>query len=33
VKKWKVVGRQLELVDDTGAVVAVLKASGLKDTR
>lgn len=33
VKKWKVVGRQLELVDDTGAVVAVLEADGLKDTR
>jgi hypothetical protein len=33
VKKWKVAGRQLELMDDSGAVVAVMKAADLKDTQ
>jgi heat shock protein HslJ len=33
VKKWKVVGRQLELMDDSGAVVAVMEAADLKDTQ
>jgi hypothetical protein len=33
VKKWKIAGRQLELRDDSGAVVAVLEAGGLKDTQ
>jgi heat shock protein HslJ len=30
VKKWRVAGRQLELMDDSGAVVAVLEAAGAK---
>ena len=33
VKKWKVAGRQLDLMDDSGAVVAVLEAGSLKDTQ
>jgi heat shock protein HslJ len=33
VKKWKIGGRQLELMDDSGAVVAVMKAGELKDTQ
>jgi heat shock protein HslJ len=32
VKKWKIAGRQLELMDDSGAAVAVLKAGGPKNT-
>jgi heat shock protein HslJ len=28
VKKWKIAGRQLELMDDSGAVVAALEAVG-----
>jgi heat shock protein HslJ len=30
VKKWKIAGRQLELMDDSGAVVAVLETGGAK---
>jgi heat shock protein HslJ len=30
VKKWKIAGRQLELMDDSGTVVAVLEVGGLQ---
>ena len=33
VKRWRIAGRQLELMDDSGAVVAVLEAGGLKGTQ
>jgi heat shock protein HslJ len=33
VKMWKVARRQLELMDDMGAVVAVLAAGDLNDTQ
>jgi heat shock protein HslJ len=32
VKKWKIAGRQLELMDNSGTVVAVLEAGGSKAT-
>jgi heat shock protein HslJ len=32
VKKWKTTGRQLELMDDSGAAVAVLEAGEPKST-
>jgi len=32
VKKWRIAGRQLELMDDSGAMVAVLEAGGAKTT-
>jgi len=32
VKKWKIAGRQLELMDDSGGVVAVLEAGEPKST-
>ena len=32
VKKWRIAGRQLELMDDSGGVVAVLEAGGAKTT-
>ena len=30
VKRWRIAGRQLELMDDSGAVAAVLEAGGAK---
>jgi heat shock protein HslJ len=30
VKRWRIAGRQLELMDDSGAMVAVLEAGGAK---
>lgn len=32
VKKWRIAGRELELMDDSGALVAVLEAGGPKST-
>ena len=32
VKKWRIAGRQLELMDDSGGVIAVLEAGGAKTT-